>query len=1196
MTDLIQAKEAKEGRVLARTFLGKLSRKCQTYSRTSLRTSTMDLQCFHQVILHMQSANNAERDEAEDVYNKMELAPKASLLFSLYCTADAPFEVPLQSRTMCLILLRRLLSNCWTKLWEDLGANQKSFTDQLINMVMTEPDGRLRRKLLAVVSEAARYTVDDETGKQKWVELIQFLEHCMSSDNVTEIEYIVILLESVPNIFGVDQDHYIPRIKESFSTLLKNERPEIRSSAFKAYVTFVIENEDDNHLVREMSSLMPLIVEVCRYACTHNHGDDSPLQCLCDLETAMPKLVNPYLSSFLEMCIECVLNVEKDEAYRHSATEVLATICERSTAVLKKRYSQSIFFICKFGVFCYSSTEGRFIESYVAQVSCPVYKTICAFVDSVLFSIFCAQEEWQERHVAVMGFSVIGEGCQRVMEPQIDQIVREILPFLDDKHPRVRYAACNALGQMSSDFAPALQKRCHELVWLLLVLIYRVVPALMATILDVSCDRVSAHAAAALINFCEDCPKQIISAYLPAIVNGLEQALGNAYGCLQSVGKKLRCEQIVTAIASVADAAQDLFVEFYDRLVPNLKYILLNSTADKYRILRGKTLESLSLIGVAVGKEKFHNDAIAIMDLMRDSMPSVATDHPEYSYLVCSWTRICKVWDFFVWFKVLGKEFSPYLPMIMGHVLQSAAYKPEVAVVEEDQYDKGDPAWSYHSVGDNKSFGIRTAGLDEKSDSCAMLVCYARDLEVMTPNNIIVEEFLPYVNDVAKLSIENLRFLFVDSVRCSAAETLPWLLKCVKGQGIEAMRQLWLEFFPAICSAVDTESELEVVERLMDSLAECVLQFRTGVGIYNFSCCHIFPFILLNNAFPKDFIVQGLTNEDIEKIVEVLAQQLKKHEIRRVDAEAEAAEEVDSYDFLSTTMWEKRVVFFPQDADPDDMREKLSEEAEMEGEMLARFSDLIHNMFETVGERFFDYIEPLVPEFLQLIDIRRAYPSRQYGVCYIDDCIEFAPKRCAKYQEQFVPLMLRCLTDDYPEVRQAAAYGFGVMGMVGGNEYLNTVTNALEPLAAMVSSPDARSTEESSGATDNGIAAVAKILKYSGANIDVAQVVPAFLSWLPTHEDVAETPHIYGYLADLIESNHPVVLGEDNCNLPRIVFIIVSAFNLEAFPPTEEGAAVGHRLRHILKVLHSNSAMFEAVVQAAQLDEKKRKTLHDLIS
>ena len=33
-----------------------------------------------------------------------------------------------------------------------------------------------------------------------------------------------------------------------------------------------------------------------------------------------------------------------------------------------------------------------------------------------------------------------------------------------DEHPRVRYAACNALGQMSTDFQPNLQKAYHETV------------------------------------------------------------------------------------------------------------------------------------------------------------------------------------------------------------------------------------------------------------------------------------------------------------------------------------------------------------------------------------------------------------------------------------------------------------------------------------------------------------------------------------------------------------------------------------------------------------------------------------------------------------------------------------------------------------------------------------------------------------
>ena len=32
------------------------------------------------------------------------------------------------------------------------------------------------------------------------------------------------------------------------------------------------------------------------------------------------------------------------------------------------------------------------------------------------------------------------------------------------QHYRVRYAACNALGQMANDFAPTLQKKFHDKV------------------------------------------------------------------------------------------------------------------------------------------------------------------------------------------------------------------------------------------------------------------------------------------------------------------------------------------------------------------------------------------------------------------------------------------------------------------------------------------------------------------------------------------------------------------------------------------------------------------------------------------------------------------------------------------------------------------------------------------------------------
>ena len=63
-----------------------------------------------------------------------------------------------------------------------------------------------------------------------------------------------------------------------------------------------------------------------------------------------------------------------------------------------------------------------------------------------------------------MAISAIGEGCYKQMEAVLHDIVGTVLPFLTDSHPRVRYAACNAIGQLSTDFANSFQRKFHAKV------------------------------------------------------------------------------------------------------------------------------------------------------------------------------------------------------------------------------------------------------------------------------------------------------------------------------------------------------------------------------------------------------------------------------------------------------------------------------------------------------------------------------------------------------------------------------------------------------------------------------------------------------------------------------------------------------------------------------------------------------------
>ena len=116
--------------------------------------------------------------------------------------------------------------------------------------------------------------------------------------------------------------------------------------------------------------------------------------------------------------------------------------------------------------------------------------------------------------------------------------------------------------------------------------------------------RVQAHGGAALVNFAEDSPKNILLSYLDSILNKLLEVLIKKVHELANHKRKLVLEQIVTTIAAVADTCEDKFEPYYMKFMPTLKFLFVNATTSELRLLRGKTIECISLIGLAVGKEK----------------------------------------------------------------------------------------------------------------------------------------------------------------------------------------------------------------------------------------------------------------------------------------------------------------------------------------------------------------------------------------------------------------------------------------------------------------------------------------------------------------------------------------------------------------------------------------------------------------
>ena len=70
-----------------------------------------------------------------------------------------------------------------------------------------------------------------------------------------------------------------------------------------------------------------------------------------------------------------------------------------------------------------------------------------------LTPVMLQQADWKSRHAALMAISASSEGCHKQMEPLLDQVMDCVMNFIADSHPRVRFACCNAIGQMSTEYS-----------------------------------------------------------------------------------------------------------------------------------------------------------------------------------------------------------------------------------------------------------------------------------------------------------------------------------------------------------------------------------------------------------------------------------------------------------------------------------------------------------------------------------------------------------------------------------------------------------------------------------------------------------------------------------------------------------------------------------------------------------------------
>lgn len=764
------------------------------------------------VLRRLQSPDNAVRGEAEAQFVAAKATPSVCLeVLAVLATASADELV----REAAAVLLRRTAKELWGGADERVRLGVKS---TLLQSIRGDYRDGLRKKLCDTIGSLGGHLLS-ENG---WPELLPQLLSLSTSTVATERESSLYIFSQITSyLSAADLETQAPTLRATVEVGLADAVPAVRVAALRA--TCATLNVLESKACRAFEPQLPAMLTVVSSSLAA--GDEvearTCMELLVEVLDAEPRIWRSQLGLAANLMLSVASATALEENTRQLGLEFLVVAAEKLPGACRKlgTFVRSVLPVA-LGMMLEIEDEPEWHTRDEEEEDSSDYtnfsagqealdrlamalggKSVLPIAEELLPAYLNSADRWVNRHAALLAISQIGEGCRKQLEGgKLGSVVGLALHSFKDPHPRVRWAAVNCVGQMCTDFGPGIQEQFHALV----------LPALVGVMADgdggkdgqsgQGSARVQSHAAAAVINFCDEASPTIMAPYLDTL-------LGQLMALLQSP-RLMTQEQAVTAIAAVADAAETQFDAYYGTFMPPLKAVLTRSAGNqRLRRLRGKVMECISLIGLSVGRERFGADAAEVMDALVRTSADAGVDDPQAFYLMQAYARICRC---------LRDGFLPYLPYVMPGLLAAASQKPDIEVLGDDAVDDEEEGLETVTLGD-KRIGIRTAALEDKATACTMLTCFVTELGV---------GMLDYVEPVAHLMVPLLQFFYHDEVRTAAANCLPDLLRCVKNSGTPsagtALTQLVAFMLPTLLEAIANEPETEVLSAMVEALGEIV--------------------------------------------------------------------------------------------------------------------------------------------------------------------------------------------------------------------------------------------------------------------------------------------------------------------------------------------------------------------------------------
>lgn len=569
---------------------------------------------------------------------------------------------------------------------------------EILTVLAHEPERTVRNGVVGVAASLAK--LECNSGGTSWPELFQFIAAAAAADEsqpeVRELAFW--LLQEMTETIGLHLKAQFQPIAGLFAkALVPNEDPKVQKAAVKALGQLLSYLADEPE-VETFAGLIPPILQVAMQQRKQHNEEElvgTVLDVLYDLAFSPSPAVAVHLIPMVQFGLECMQTQDLEMGVRDSAALVIATLAEAKPKTFGKEEAmlaqvlEALFTLIENSP---DSAAGALFESnpawrqdledgddddYDPEMDSPTETSMaqgtldmlaCEIPKKYIFQPAvsrCVQRltspQANHRKAGIACLGVIAEGCSEPLREHLHDVMPHILQAARDSDAQVRECACFCLGQIAEHCQPEVLSYSEQIL------------PIVFSLLDDNQVAVQATSCYVLEMFCERLEPDAVRPLLDSLVRKLASML-------ERTSKRSVQEMAVAALAATAVAAEEEFTPYVGG-VATLMAKCMALTEEKLYSLRGRALECMGHMAIAVGRDTFRPYFQVTMECACDGLTRDSTDLHEFAYAVFANLA-----------KVMKDEFAPALAELVPHLVQ-------VIGTDEGQLEPAEEAEKVRRIG-----------------------------------------------------------------------------------------------------------------------------------------------------------------------------------------------------------------------------------------------------------------------------------------------------------------------------------------------------------------------------------------------------------------------------------------------------------------------------------------------------------------